>query len=200
MAWRTIGPMRHRGLRAFVLVASALAGCGASELDVPGDSGTDGHAVVDSSAVPQGDALAEAPADALVDAPANVDARDARGDAAAFCPTPLTLDAGVATLSDVPIAQWCASNGGRIVEWTCGGFTDIYISVGRDCDREYLFAAASGQLVAVLGGCSGGRFCVMGDPSFQQPTDCSYANVSPSITDLCAEAGVPDAAPDGGPG
>jgi hypothetical protein len=124
-------------------------------------------------------------------------------DGGPFCTVPLSPDAGPATLDDVPIAAWCASQPNFISEWTtpCGGYMAIIVASGVDCDTQYVFDATSRRLVAITTGCNGKERCVEGDSSFAAPMDtdpdagyfdtwCLYAHAS---TRLCAvDGGVAD--------
>ncbi len=118
-----------------------------------------------------------------------------------FCTTPLT-DAGPSTVDDAAVAALCAANPGLVKEWAtpCGPYLALSVAVGADCDRQYVFDAASRQLVAVVAGCNGEEQCVQGDSRFVPPVDpdagfldshCLYARV---FADVCPDAGVvPDA-------
>jgi hypothetical protein len=102
------------------------------------------------------------------------------------------------TLGDIPLAAWCQAAQGRISEWTCQGVTAVVIGIGVDCDRQYLFDATSKRLVAVGAGCNGPPGCLTGNRDCQPPRECWSGNVpSFSVTDICAEAGLSDASPDG---
>ncbi len=73
-------------------------------------------------------------------------------------------------------------------------------AIGADCGRQYLFDATSRRLVAVVGGCNGQEVCEAGDPGFQPLTECWSGNASFAATDVCADAGLADAGPDGAAG
>jgi Cys-rich repeat protein len=118
-------------------------------------------------------------------------------DAGPYCTTPLDPDAGNITLADIPLADWCEATRGAISEWTCQGVTAFDFEIGTDCEREFLFDAASGRLVAIREGCIAPIVCSSGDPDFQPPTECLSGIVPLNRTNPCAEADLGDATPDG---
>jgi hypothetical protein len=89
-----------------------------------------------------------------------------------FCTVPLT-DAGPSIIDDTAVAALCAANPGRVQEWKtpCGPYLAVFVLVGVDCNREYVFDATTRQLVAVVAGCNGEEKCVQGDSRFVPPTD-----------------------------
>jgi hypothetical protein len=181
---------------AFALVLAAAA-CSSSDASAPGattDAAADATAPVDSG-TPGQDASSEASANDSD--PGDARAADAGDAGGPFCSQPLNADAGVSSLAVVPISQWCAAVPGRIVEWTCGGYTAIVVGIGADCDRQYYFDAVTGRAVGVVAGCNGLQSCVAGNTDFTPPTDCTNGTQTFAVTDPCIEAGAPDAGPDG---
>ncbi len=167
-----------------------LAGCASTSDDV---------GVANDAAADSGSRLPGLDSGVATDSgqPSNTHPTTADAAAGPFCGTPLGPDSGPATLDEVPIADWCTATSGRVVGWTCGGVTARVAAIGGDCGREYLFDPTSRKLVAVVGGCNGQEVCEAGDPGFQPPTECWSANASFAVTDVCAEAGLADAGPDG---
>jgi hypothetical protein len=139
----------------------------------------------DATAAPDGGQDATATADAS-DASDASHASDA-ADSAPYCSAPISA-ASPATLSDVPIADLCASNANRVYEWTCGGFTSVTIGVGVDCAKHYFFDAGSKRLVAFTQGCVG-SVCVEGNADFALPTDCLAGNIPFQTIALCGDGG-----------
>ena len=97
----------------------------------PIDAGTD---AADTSTEPtdgssKGD-VSDAPSE--TDVTVATDAADAPTDALPFCSAPLSRPGLPSTLSDVPFASWCASNPGRLIEWSCGGAVAVTIGIGVD--------------------------------------------------------------------
>jgi hypothetical protein len=173
--------VRRTGRRPYVVpsVLLSLLACGCNGSSSPRESNrVDGDAGLPSDS-------------------SNADSSNTDAHAGPFCTTALPPNAAPATLDDVPVADWCAAAPGRIVEWTCEGITAIAIGIGGDCDREFLFDAGSRRLVAVVGGCNGQQSCSAGNPSFEPPTECWSGNISFGVTNVCDEAGLPDAGPDG---
>jgi len=135
--------------------------------------------------------------DGRYEADAGYERADA-ADAGPFCSTPLSTTSFPAKLSDVPFAAWCASNPGRVSEWTCGGVVAVTIGVGVDCHEQYFFDATSRALVAVVQGCNvANGVCAAGNADFAPPADCLSGNVPIDVTDVCAEGGLTTMAPDG---
>src|ERR1019366_1900700 len=173
-----------RASRALACVSLLLAGCASSSGGITGGITQSNDAGAEASANLPG-----------LDASLATDGRStADADAGPFCTTALGAASGPATLGDVPLADWCAATAGQVMGWTCGGVTARVAGV---CDREFLFDATSGKLVAIVGGCNGRQVCEAGDPGFVPPTDCWSGNVSFGVTNVCADVGIADAGPVG---
>jgi hypothetical protein len=194
--------------RGFDLLALAIVsvlsvsmwGC-SSPSSNPGQSG---HLGADSSVSSGDDAAPHVDAGSPGDSPsADAPPNDAlsgdavSGDAGPFCTKPLDPDASFMALADIPLAGWCEAAQGRISEWTCQGVTAVVIGIGADCDRQYLFDVTSKRLMAVVEGCNGAVGCVAGNQDLIPPRECWSGNVSLSVIELCAEAGLTGAGPDG---
>jgi hypothetical protein len=147
--------MRMRVTAAIAFIA-AMEACGGTTADATPDVAPDADddAAIDANAV-------------------DVDTSDTTP----FCPdighdlgATLTLDCSAplsesASFDAPPIAEWCVGANGLgyfTSGCECGGMLAIYVGVGTDCYREYLFDASTRILVAQLEACIGPISCSQG--------------------------------------
>jgi hypothetical protein len=198
---------RRGHLLAFSFLA-CLAGCNSSPSE-GGDAGGTGPSIHADASVSTDDARTDA-------TPASDSAEPTDGkalDAGPYCATPLTADAGPASLDDLPLATWCEEvHNGSVLEFVypSGLVVVSYAGAGIDCSSNYAFDGRSRQLVAAVLECNGCAACLAGDPAFQCPTHVKCAGGTPAIdcvgagfttfVDLCVEAGLPPLADGAGHG
>jgi hypothetical protein len=92
---------------------------------------------------------------------------------------------------------------GYVLESGCGPLVFVSVSFGVDCGESFVFDAATGALVATLGGCATSQVCAS-LPGFKWPSSCPGAGPNKQLcpaggTDAgdAREASV-EAAADGG--
>jgi hypothetical protein len=164
--------------RLAVLQVAALLAAGA--LLVPAACGTS------ASSTQPGASDARAP-----DSPADV-AQEEAAQTFPTCTSPLA-DAGLTSLSDVPVVG-CNTLGG-FFEYTpaCQGLIMASESDGVDCFTEYFFDAATGALVGTAKGCNTTIGSCTGNAGFKLPVQClgeDFPGWTPKY--LCTDAGASD--------
>jgi hypothetical protein len=123
------------------------------------------------------------------DGGADATSMDSRPDVdPASCKGPISADAGVTSLDDLPLAALCATATPEVVRWNepCEGSIVVAKDHNGDCQSLWLFDPTTKLLQATADGCLTGLACTGSVPGFVFPSQCFRDTFRPPNTPLCA--------------
>jgi len=180
---------------ALLVAAFAFFGCGGRE-SAPSE-------VVDDAQAPADDGASTRDASVGDDDAVEADAAYCTEVGVPLGPTlPLPCAAPLsesASFGDPPITEWCIGANGLGYETSsceCGGMLVVFMGVGTDCFREFLFDATTRRLVARLDGCNAHLgACAEGPSELALPESSCFEGASSIMHyvhhDWPADAGCP---------